>query len=223
MSRNSTQHVCLNGLAAALLCGVMAVPVRGFAQTPASDIRLTVRVYDYAGVPAKVMTAAENEARRLLRRAGIETEWSGCPKNPNERDRYPNCREPLGEGDVFLHVMAQPVEGYHVTSSGFGSTLQPGRGGSAEHVYAFYGRVKETAGKVEQLPPATLLGYVIAHEIGHLLLGPDNHSSRGIMRAHWGREDLEQMQSGKLAFLEEQAATMQAALQRRARIEIAAR
>ncbi len=180
---------------------------------------LAVRVYDYAGVPGKVMTAAEDEARRLLHRAGIETEWSGCPKNPNERDRYPNCQEPLGEADVILHVMPQPVEEYQVTSNGFGLTLQSGKGGIAEHVYVFYDRVKKTAGKVDQLPPATLLGYVIAHEIGHLLLGPDSHSSRGIMRARWGREDLEQMQRGKLAFLEEQAAIMRARLEQRTRID----
>jgi hypothetical protein len=182
---------------------------------------LAVRVYDYAGVPGKVMTAAEDEARRLLHRAGIETEWSGCPKNPNERDRYPNCQEPLGEADVILHVMPQPVEEYQVTSNGFGLTLQSGKGGIAEHVYVFYDRVKKTAGKVDQLPPATLLGYVIAHEIGHLLLGPDSHSSRGIMRARWGREDLEQMQRGKLAFLEEQAAIMRARLEQRTRITAA--
>ena len=34
-----------------------------------------------------------------------------------------------------------------------------------------------------------MLGRVIAHEIGHALLGPE-HSSQGIMQARWGDEQL---------------------------------
>src|SRR5215469_6736856 len=33
----------------------------------------------------------------------------------------------------------------------------------------------------------TILGCVMAHEIGRLLLG-SNHSATGIMKAHWGRK-----------------------------------
>jgi hypothetical protein len=35
------------------------------------------------------------------------------------------------------------------------------------------------------VPQPTILGRVIAHEIGHLLLGSNSHSAHGLMRASW--------------------------------------
>ena len=35
-----------------------------------------------------------------------------------------------------------------------------------------------------------LLGNVMAHELGHLLLGSNSHSRAGVMRAHWQEEEL---------------------------------
>ena len=37
-----------------------------------------------------------------------------------------------------------------------------------------------------------LLGYAVAHEAGHCLLGP-GHSNSGLMRAAWNRKDSEEM------------------------------
>ena len=48
------------------------------------------------------------------------------------------------------------------------------------------------------------LGVVAAHEIGHLLLGANNHSRRGIMRPHWNRKDLEDAYFGRQGFTPQQ-------------------
>jgi hypothetical protein len=45
-----------------------------------------------------------------------------------------------------------------------------------------------------------ILGSVIAHEIGHLLLGPNAHMESGIMQAQWTREQLNQAFRGRLMF-----------------------
>jgi hypothetical protein len=37
----------------------------------------------------------------------------------------------------------------------------------------------------------TLLGYAIAHEVGHLLLGTNAHDAAGLMRAIWSRAQLQ--------------------------------
>jgi len=50
----------------------------------------------------------------------------------------------------------------------------------------------------------------MAHEIGHLLLGTPEHSSRGIMRARWEREDLRDAARRCLVFNSEQAEKMRA-------------
>ena len=49
-----------------------------------------------------------------------------------------------------------------------------------------------------------ILGVVIAHEMGHLLLGPDCHSRYGIMRPNWHIEDLQDAFFGRQGFMPEQ-------------------
>ena len=50
-----------------------------------------------------------------------------------------------------------------------------------------------------------ILGNVMAHELGHLLLGSHSHSRAGIMRAHWQGEELHRLSRGNLWFTSEQA------------------
>ncbi len=50
-----------------------------------------------------------------------------------------------------------------------------------------------------------LLGHVVAHELGHVLLGVDSHAGSGLMRARWTLADLENMRMGPLAFTPEDA------------------
>ena len=56
----------------------------------------------------------------------------------------------------------------------------------------------------------TILGCVIAHELGHLLLGSNSHSSSGIMQSPWGRRQVREALTGTLLFTTEQAKRMRA-------------
>jgi hypothetical protein len=47
---------------------------------------------------------------------------------------------------------------------------------------------------------AIILGHAMAHELGHLLLGTNSHSSDGLMRAQWNRGDLAEAARGNLLF-----------------------
>lgn len=53
-----------------------------------------------------------------------------------------------------------------------------------------------------------VLGHVMAHEIGHLLLGLRSHSALGIMQPHWQEEALRRIGMGTLLFTAEQARSM---------------
>jgi hypothetical protein len=57
-----------------------------------------------------------------------------------------------------------------------------------------------------------ILGNVMAHELGHLLLGSNSHSRAGIMRAHWQGEELHRLSRGSLWFTGEQASHMRGKL-----------
>jgi len=53
-----------------------------------------------------------------------------------------------------------------------------------------------------------MLGYVIAHEVGHLLLGVNSHSAEGLMCAHWRREELRHASLNFFFFTSKDAANL---------------
>ena len=55
-----------------------------------------------------------------------------------------------------------------------------------------------------------LLGAMMAHEIGHLLMGVNSHSREGIMSIPWDAHKLQQVNLGRLGFTPGQAATLKA-------------
>ncbi|MCP5112280.1 MAG: hypothetical protein GY953_15760 [bacterium] len=57
---------------------------------------------------------------------------------------------------------------------------------------------------------AVILGMVLAHEMGHLLLGTQSHSKTGVMRPRWSRLDLENAYFGRQRFTPRQVKRLQA-------------
>src|SRR5207237_10520367 len=70
-------------------------------------------------------------------------------------------------------------------------------------------QIARTAQRKTARPATTaqILGYAMAHEIGHLL-GLDAHVDFGIMRAVWSPTDLLNLAYGDLAFTPQQAAVI---------------
>jgi hypothetical protein len=60
---------------------------------------------------------------------------------------------------------------------------------------------------------ALLLGRAIAHELGHLLLGTNAHSVRGLMRAEWTPADVRRNASADWALTMEDTAAIRRRLQ----------
>jgi hypothetical protein len=70
--------------------------------------------------------------------------------------------------------------------------------------YIFYRDVQELAREWDA-SESEILGHALAHEIGHLLLGANSHSSEGIMRANWGKQELNTIARAHLFFTDEQS------------------
>jgi len=65
----------------------------------------------------------------------------------------------------------------------------------------FYDRIErfsESGAMPGEIDLPSLLGYAMAHEIGHVLLGTTGHSPDGIMKARWSQADF---QVGGLRFM----------------------
>jgi len=57
-----------------------------------------------------------------------------------------------------------------------------------------------SAGALSVIDEGDLLGYVVVHELGHLLLGKESHSAGGLMRARWEVAELQEGARGNLLF-----------------------
>jgi hypothetical protein len=76
----------------------------------------------------------------------------------------------------------------------------------------FHNPLEEFAAQLDA-PRALLLGLVMAHEIGHLLLPYEKHANTGLMRAGWSRTDIELAGRGQLRFSATEAGLIRAKLQ----------
>jgi predicted Zn-dependent protease len=77
-------------------------------------------------------------------------------------------------------------------------------------VYVFYDQVAGFS-NVQRMDSALVLGTVIAHEIGHLLLR-HGHSPEGLMRASWDSGDWQRASSGFLLFSPPEPTTIRATI-----------
>jgi hypothetical protein len=147
--------------------------------------KISVQVAN-AGVPSATLARAQAETSRIFREAGIEIEWQTYRVSKS----LPGC-------PVRLIVSILP----HATAFASGQAL--GSTGSVVHSLVFWDRIEELA----QMSGSTdvILGHAMAHEIGHMLLGPASHSSWGIMRPKWSAKDIKAGARGLLNFTHEQA------------------
>jgi len=75
--------------------------------------------------------------------------------------------------------------------------------GVGYYAYVFYDSVRRVG--EERKIGHTMLGDVLAHEIGHLLLGSNSHSVSGIMSAHWYGEELRRISEAAMLFTPSQS------------------
>ena len=169
--------------------------------------RLTVSVYNDAEVPADVLKLAGNEAYQIFRQAGIELYWLNCriPAVSEEASRA--CREAVFPEHLHLRIVRKSL-GLKGETLGISFQSDDGSGCYADLFYEPMEQLHQSDGTAI----ASLLGHVAAHEIGHLLLGGNSHSTTGIMHAHWTAEELASARVGGLIFSETESRRMKAKL-----------
>jgi hypothetical protein len=85
--------------------------------------------------------------------------------------------------------------------------------------YGYALRAAKSDGADYEAP--VILGSVMAHEVGHLLLGPCAHAPAGIMQAQWKRDHLERAMKGQILFMSDEAEKMRSNASSRLATEIA--
>jgi len=180
-----------------LISAVLTILLSLGRPVAASDEMPAVLLYlaNQAGVSSDIVGEARQEVIRTYAQIGVRVIWAehvtGCPAAP-------------------LVIIVSPMAGQWVGPMSLGLAMR-GDNYSGRLAYVFYDRVQPLA-KKHQIKVASLLGVVIAHEIGHLLLPYGSHSPNGLMRGEWDDRQLLLAGARLLRFTPQQAELIRAHL-----------
>jgi len=179
------------------------------AQTSATGAMVNVLVMNYSVAPSEVLVKAQAEASRIFARSGIELAWTYCPPRRSVVSN-PTC-DSEAAGEIRMRVLGHQLNNVFQDSI-FGFAIAPT---FATVYYDSAHLLVETASDSESYLPV-VLGGLMAHEIGHLLLGENQHTVSGIMQARWDILQIQQLMKGALQFTPQQSLRMRNNIQVRA-------
>ena len=164
---------------------------------------ITVRIYDTAGLPGNLRQAALTIAAGTLAPASVTVRWEHCQAS----DRL--CRNPPAAGEFVVRIVRAPATAVSRAGLALVDAFvdSQARSGVLATIYADRVLVMAAAARIDA---ATLLGRAIAHEMGHLLLANNVHSTHGLMRPIWSREDLRKERGADWVFTKEEIASIRA-------------
>jgi len=205
-----------------LAVGLPEIGTTTLAQPAERKLTINLYVYNYAQVPENILSEAENQAGEIFRKIGVKTLWVQVPFISGEKQLEFLSRRSQNSSALDLRISiprpltVKTMEKHlgvpdHVLGLSMYSKDKPGH-----LAYVFYHRVEEfVQARNLHEHKARILGLAMAHEIGHLLLPLHSHSSRGVMRATWDREDFELAARGNLDFTPKQAELIRSEVLRR--------
>ena len=167
------------------------------------ELGINVRVYDYAHVGQGTLNAAEKQADFIFRKVGLTMRWCNLTTDSPQSLADSICGLPAGSARLDVRVVSRIKAEPGATAD---STMGFAMGSSATVSYHW----SKAADPKGDALTGDILACVIAHEIGHLLLGPDSHSPTGIMKGKWSKEDLRGAGWGRLVFTPQQGEIIRA-------------
>jgi hypothetical protein len=178
------------------------------AQPLDTVLKIEVHIYNYSKVSPEMLIRAEQESARIFERIGVATIWLDCPISSQEAVRNRACALPDAPTKLTLRFLSNSMaDSLGVGGDIFGSALLPDTEGFGVMANVYADRIRELAGSMEF---DVILGRVIAHELGHLLLGRNAHSHAGIMHARWRDQDLLLSRQAAMTFLPVEAKRIRA-------------
>jgi len=204
---------------ALVLAGFAGTLQNAEAHATESNLQFTIQVRTYGKIDPRTLAEAEKIAGEIFREAGVQSRWVDEKDTPQRQ--IDNSANNL---DIRLHILpASMANRFGLPSNVMG--VAPGTGPDRQHVYVFYNRAQELAHRQLETQPrgpisqhasvSQILGAMVAHEIGHVLLNMPLHSETGIMRGAWDMKDLYDVAHHCLFFTPSQAEMIRSEVRRR--------
>jgi hypothetical protein len=188
-------------LAGCAVIAGLAVPA-GVRGAEGSEIALlAVRIYALVALPEPELAGARETAGGILGGAGIQVSWRDC-RRAEDAPTPSACDGPLQPNEVILRIAAAAAAKAEPGTLGYSLIDTERRRGWLSTVFADRIGVLARQARTDR---AGVLGRVMAHEIGHLLLGTTRHARSGLMRARWTPAEVSRRDSSWRFSLQEAA------------------
>jgi hypothetical protein len=189
------------------------VPLLSAHDRADGELPVTIQIHDYWHVSNQSLTRAREVVTAMYERIGVRTEWMGVvqqsERHPGSAPRDSISRMPIAQVTLIILTPKMAARG-HVEEGALGFAAVPSEG-MGRIAYAIYDRVRDTAARAA-MNEDDLLGFVMAHEIAHLMLPRGAHEETGLMRGHWNVRDFQQTDVVTLGFSPQQAAEVRSTL-----------
>jgi len=135
-------------------------------------LTLLVHVSNQAGTSSEALARAQAQTDRIFQDIGVGIVWS---------DVAVEAYDPRCEGFSLFVTLLSPEMGGQLLSQGGRENVLGSAANAAGRAFVHPGRISELGART-RTNAEELLGRVIAHEMGHLML-PEGHSQIGLMSA----------------------------------------
>lgn len=204
--------------------GWIGITQQAKADSLKTHVFLTIHIYNYAEADLHTLNEAKQVTMEVFRKAGVDSYWINESNSDSSGDK--------SGGQLITdltHVQVRilsPAMADRLDLANDEMGLAPGKGPGRTMVYICYERIidlarRQVAAKIHEnisrnATSGQILGEMIVHEIGHLLLNLPSHSQTGIMRGYWDLKDLQDAAYGALGFTQPQAKVIRTEVARRA-------
>ena len=158
---------------------------------------IEVQVYNNAGLEPSTLQKFARGTQEILSSTGTAIHLVLC-----QRATAGSCEDLDTREKLLLRVARGSAKKMNNASyPPLGQSFADHSGG--KYASVFLEAVKDQASEAN-VPWLTVLDYAAVHEIGHLLLGDQAHTPRGIMKERWDQNDYVDMYQGRFQFSDEQ-------------------
>jgi hypothetical protein len=172
------------------------------------SLQVHVLLQNYAPVPTQALVEGQQLASHIFLQIGVEVVWV-------DKTQLREGSQTLEQVDLILRILPGPRTG-QASKTALGEALPCKLNREGCFASVFYSRVLKLV-QSEDFSLPQLLGHAMAHELGHLLLGSNSHSARGLMEGRWSYEDLRRAAKGDLVFSPQEAEVIRAHVAQRDR------
>jgi hypothetical protein len=147
---------------------------------------LLIGLYDYSDLSAAETVRLTETADLAFGHSGIHVVWSHC-RGALAAAPGNSCEGEMQDNEIVVRLQPGGPRSSH--DGRMGNTIVTADGGHYASVFVPSVRAQAAGfGMAFDI----LMGYAVAHEVGHCLLGP-GHSYAGLMRSAWNRKDASEM------------------------------